>query len=347
MAGIGEDKDTAGSNHILSLLKDKNNEPIWFLGWGGMNTLMQAIWKIEKMVKDETISEDEKARMLEKIRIFDIAAQDNSCSEIAKTYPDIFYVRSTHQFFSFSKWKYNFNAPEKDSQKGDLSFVNHTWFRDNVQDSKFGDFGKEYPDYRCLYEGDTPSFLYLIQNGLSDPMKPHYGSWAGRFSRNREYSRGAKHNNKYDGDGYVYTDEHESVKDGFEGVNDVYACLWRWREDYQNDFAARMLWTISDSFNKANHNPVVIVNGDETKSVLHVKVQKNRFITLEAGSSYDPDSDTLNYSWWQYKEPGTYRGSVSIEDNTTDTVKVTVPADANSGDTIHIVLTVRDNGDPV
>ena len=47
-------------------------------------------------------------------------------------------------------------------------------------------------------------------------------------------------------DGRVYTSDQ--------------ATIWRWRKAYQNDFAARMQWTVAD-FTHANHNPVVEVNG--------------------------------------------------------------------------------------
>jgi hypothetical protein len=30
-------------------------------------------------------------------------------------------------------------------------------------------------------EGDSPSFLYLINNGVGDPEHPDWGSWGGRY----------------------------------------------------------------------------------------------------------------------------------------------------------------------
>ena len=37
---------------------------------------------------------------------------------------------------------------------------------------------------RGIKEGDTPSFLSLVPNGLSDPVHPWLGSWGGRFQGN-------------------------------------------------------------------------------------------------------------------------------------------------------------------
>ncbi len=57
-----------------------------------------------------------------------------------------------------------------------------------------GPLGDLYPDYnggdiwsgtlgpvRGTKEGDSPSFLSLVPNGLSDPERPWLGSWGGRF----------------------------------------------------------------------------------------------------------------------------------------------------------------------
>ena len=57
-----------------------------------------------------------------------------------------------------------------------------------------GPLGDLYPDYnggdiwssrlggvRGIKEGDTPSFLALVPNGLFDPDRPSLGSWGGRF----------------------------------------------------------------------------------------------------------------------------------------------------------------------
>ncbi len=41
--------------------------------------------------------------------------------------------------------------------------------------------GVEYPDVAWGMEGDTPSFLNLIPNGLSDPEHPEWGGWGGRY----------------------------------------------------------------------------------------------------------------------------------------------------------------------
>ena len=47
MEGVGESKDSEGSDWIIQVLKKNDNRPIWFCIWGGTNVLAQALWKIQ------------------------------------------------------------------------------------------------------------------------------------------------------------------------------------------------------------------------------------------------------------------------------------------------------------
>ncbi len=64
---------------------------------------------------------------------------------------------------------------------GDASFASEEWAKTHVQ-RNHGPLGALYPRANPYFkEGDTPSFLHLIPNGLSDPEQPGWGSWGGRF----------------------------------------------------------------------------------------------------------------------------------------------------------------------
>jgi hypothetical protein len=41
--------------------------------------------------------------------------------------------------------------------------------------------GTKYPDVAYGMEGDTPTFMNLISNGLNEPEYPNYGGWGGRY----------------------------------------------------------------------------------------------------------------------------------------------------------------------
>jgi hypothetical protein len=115
--------------------------------------------------------------------------------------------------------------------------------------------------------------------------------------------------------------------------------LARWIPVLQNDFAARAEWGVKD-YKEANHAPVV-------------KLNHANDITAKAGDSVrlsgvasDPDGDQLTYSWWQYREAGTYNNAVSIRNAKDKDASFIVPSDAEAGNTIHIILEVTDSGAP-
>ncbi len=92
------------------------------------------------------------------------------------------------------------------------------------------------------------------------------------------------------------------------------ATIWRWREAYQHDFAARMDWCVADTFAKANHNPVVAFQGDTSKAVAKVRAASGQRVNLSAAGTRDPDGNSVSYRWFLYKEAGTFKGDVRIED---------------------------------
>ena len=84
------------------------------------------------------------------------------------------------------------------------------------------------------------------------------------------------------------------------------ATIWRWREAYQNDFAARMHWTVQD-FKHANHNPMLFLNGQAGTAPIEIEASAGQTITLDASGSNDPDGQTLSYRWLLYPQGGAHR----------------------------------------
>jgi cellulose-binding protein len=107
----------------------------------------------------------------------------------------------------------------------------------------------------------------------------------------------------------------------------------------QNDFAARLRWSVTPKYADANHAPHVAIRGKEMIAWPGQTIRVN-------GSASDPDKDAVTVRWWQWKEAGSYPGEVTIATPTKLSTLVQVPADAAEGQTIHLILEVTDDGTP-
>ena len=61
----------------------------------------------------------------------------------------------------------------------DFTTVTNEWLDANIRSK--GPLGKLYPRYAYIMEGDTPSYLNLIDNGLNGYRRPDWGGWGGRY----------------------------------------------------------------------------------------------------------------------------------------------------------------------
>ena len=189
---------------------EEDARPVWLAAWSGMNTIAQAIWKVHS-----TRSPEEFQKFVAKIRIYDVLGQDDAGAWIAKSFPEIFYIRNTEIY----GW-----GP------GD------EWIKDNVQSRK--PLGGCYPDRIWASEGDSPSFLYVYANGLNVPDSLAYGGWGGRFKMERTAGiRGMDFIEKSGKSEKIYDPYfmHASTSEGIAAIN-------KWRQHILNDFAARMCW---------------------------------------------------------------------------------------------------------
>lgn len=314
MGDVGTGKDSPGSDLIIASADKDDPRPVWVLGWGGMNTAAQAIWKVR-----ETRSAEELDKFLKKLRLFDILGQDDAGAWIAKTFPEIFYIRATAVY----DW-----APSDEHLAQHIQ--NH------------GPLGALYPDRKYATEGDTPAFMHVFPTGLNDPDQIDQGGWGGRFSFDKQ-------------EGIRSMSEVAKIREDAESQYDPYfmygntsegsKAISRWSEGYNSDFAARMDWSITSEYDQANHHPVAVLNGDKSRAVLTKKVSANSTIELSALGSIDPDGDELTYSWSFYNEPSSYDGSVTIQNSSSASAKLKIPGDA-AGKNIHIILEIYDDGEP-
>ena len=173
--------------------------------------------------------------------------------------------------------------------------MSEAWVTEHMR--KKGPLGAFYPLPCCIIEGDTPAFLGLMNNGLASYMNPTFGGWGGRYVWRQPWleTRPYWTNARLSRDTVVGTDGKSYTSDQ--------ATIWRWRQAFQHDFAARMDWTVKDVA-EANHNPDVIVNGIEGKAPLMLDATVGSPISLDAGKSRDRDGNALQFSWFFYAEAG-------------------------------------------
>ena len=360
LAGVGKGKSSQGSNRILDEILEHpdDDRPLWLLGWGGVNTAAQALYDVAHNARPgKRYAKADLERVEKRLRVYDISGQDDSGAEIARRHPSIPYLRSTVQFRAI--------CPRNDnvwleSRGGDERFVSRQWWERNIQ-RDHDPLGRKYPGGRYLNEGDSPSFLYLIPNGLSDPEHVDWGGWGGRFTAGREKNPGTGAHvrdtdrgdytmhvpaaDTWTGDEVLLNEPRRGEAGGVRTAkgrtyeNNVYAPLFRFRPAFQNDFAARMDWAAGRS--DANRRPIAVLNGDVTKRIVHVDAKPSQTVRLSADGSSDPDGDGLRFHWWVYPEAGTCTANVPIVNADATAASLSVPANAK-GKVIHVILEVTD-----
>ncbi len=221
------------------------------------------------------------------------------------------------------RWYHRFSALTATAGGFDLK-------RDVLSDH--GPLGALYPTNTThpQKEGDSMTFLYLVPTGLSDPLQPTWGSWAGRYGRNPEF-----------GDKPCFW---ANQADTWQGTTHRDNTVKRWATDLQNDFRVRLDWCVKP-VNDANHPPKVIVNGVGGSDVVHLMPAEGTELKLDATGSTDPDGNRLSFNWFVYPEAGTYPGSVRIDRVASPMAVGHIPADA-AGKQIHVILAVTDSGHP-
>ena len=338
MEAVGAGKATAGSRQIIEVVDRPDGRPVWISVWGGANTLAQALWDVK-----ETRSPEELERFVAKLRVYTISDQDDAGRWLRLEFPGLFYIVSP----SSEDWREYFRATWT-GISGDRHYANgpfhafdlvdNPWLERNVINDH-GPLGALYPKLDYIMEGDTPSFLGLVDNGLGWHVSPAYGGWGGRYVLYRSYAETRPiWTNNMDGRDTVTAD------DGRTYTSET-ATIWRWREHFQHDFAARMDWCVAGEHDQANHNPVAVLNGDTTKQVLEIEARPGETVSLSAEGSRDPDGDVFTTSWFVYREAGSYRDPVSLSDTGGPHTRMVAP-DVKTPETVHVILQLEDQGRP-
>lgn len=303
MAAVGADRMSPGADLLLKAAGRADPRPLWITVWGGANTLAQALLHARA-----TRPAEELDALVRKLRVYTISDQDDAGPWIRREFPALHYIAMPStpdgdQYASATWTGISGDRFYKNAPGADFSTFADAWVNANIRSK--GPLGKLYPFPCCIHEGDTPSFLGLIDNGLASAMSPTYGGWGGRYVWRQFYGETRPFWTQ-GGDAYPGRDSSRDTVRGADGAlyTSDQATIWRWRTAFQHDFAARMDWTIKDRAH-GNHNPQVVVNGRPGKAPLEISAEVGKTIVLDASGTSDPDGQRLSYTWFFYPEAGT------------------------------------------
>jgi hypothetical protein len=347
LAAVGNGKDSEGSDWIIRVLDQPDDRPLWVTAWGGANTLAQALFKLR-----QTRSEAELKRLIAKLRVYTISDQDDSGAWMRREFPDLFYIVSPGGYGA-ATWTGIMHV-----EAGfENATVRNRWLAENIQQGH-GPLGAIYPDVSYGMEGDTPSWLGLIPNGLSVPEHPDWGGWGGRYEFYTP-AHAALDPQGFTGgvpvepetrpiwtnavDEFTPTVPGEfgrAARAGEKTAKGFRVPIWRWRDEFQHDFAARMDWT-TRPYADANHPPV-----PRLAHAAALTVKSGETFQLDATGSSDPDGDSLSFWWMPYPEAGSYRGPLTLNGAANSIRAHFVAPKVDKPETLHVILRLTDKGTP-
>lgn len=338
-------KDTEGSNLIKALILDDKPGPLYITAWGGASTISRAL----KAIEDEFESTKEWPRLKEKIESKVVLClsgdQDNTFENFIKPhFPGIEVLKTTfsttplgynaqngvsdeNQIYYSPKWTY-----DNILDKGPLGSLYRVWGdgKQMVKDDIFDFFGfsglteeelrvKGYVVWTPLKdknsflgEGDTHTYLNLIDNGLRADQDQTFNGWSRQqIDESIDFET-------------LSVDRIQEVSKELDYIPAV-----------QNGLAARFLWSVTPVFNDANHEPKI-------SGPLEYNVSAGKQIKLKV-SITDPDGDRLQINWVPFNTEK-YSGELLIENPFEEEVTVLIPSEAKKGEAIHLVVEVTDDG---
>ena len=306
---VGPGKDSPGSDLIVNVLRDSDSRKVYIQAWGGTLDIAQALWRIKTSYKSDL------NKALDKAIIVNTGRQDEGMALddwILNNFPQVTFYRLGLIFkpVAYPKMREETNP-----------YYNHYVFsRDACYTHIKNNHGPLLANTpgAVFAEGDNICFYFIIPNGLRGYQNPTLGSWGGRLKHTK--------NNLYD-----------PLRSDWKNKA-AYKSVARWSLDFQYDYFAIADWCVKDYAN-ANHHPEITAYPGDTVNA----GAKGTTVNLSTNAT-DPDGDSLSYKWWFYKGPGSYTGSLAINNASSKNANFTVPTDEKKS--ACIILEVKDNGTP-
>ena len=364
-------KDTPGSDLIKALLLDEDPGPLYLLAWGGQSTIARALKSIQEQYEGTAEWRAILQRVSRKAILSPSGDQDDTYANyIRPNWPDIGSLPS-----GFGGAALAYGAGPTASAENAV-FYSAQWTRENISgQGPFGAFyrvwgdGKQMvkgdifdyfglagytgeqlqamgyvvwmpprPKGEFIAEGDTFTFLNLIDNGLLAYRDDLPGGWAGLGRRDTA--------SVFAGLAAGENSPIRSYEDLLKVVERAAAAPRprspnpNFTPAAQKAFAARMKWSVTPTYAGANHEPsVTILEGSR------ISARPGQTIRLH-GVTSDPDGNAVTVRWWRWKDVDTYPSGVSLSNPTAVATSMQVPTDATEGQTIQLILEGTDDGTP-
>jgi hypothetical protein len=359
-------KDTEGSNLIKEVLLDNIEGPVFVTAWGGQSTIARALKSIEDEYKNKDNWNLIKEKVSKKLVILPSGEQDNTYATYIKPHwPNIGYrkyAKGPNYGYGAQLIANAENAPllttawmqNNISSKGAFGKIYRVWGdgKQMVKNDPFDYFGLDgYSNEELkkmgyivwmpkqekgswLGEGDTGTFMNLLNNGLDGIDLNTLGGWGG---------------SPFTPDPATYVDpfSNDTTKVKALVISEAYlkkqAELTANAIPYpnffpaaQNDFANRMLWSVENNFTAANHAPSI-----QIKEGKIIKAKAGQLLTLNAIVK-DPDGDKVSIKWWQFKEDKTTI-AVNIKNENSLQPTIELASNLKRQQVLHLVAEVSDN----
>nr|MBX2876201.1 DUF1593 domain-containing protein [Saprospiraceae bacterium] len=327
MEYIGKGKSTEGSRWIIRQV-DGADGVVNIAVWGGACDVAQALFDVR-----DTRSAAEVQAFIAKLKVYFIGKQDSSNQWMLDNFPDVWLILGSST--DGNSWNSSYRGI---FLGGNMQSTSREWLKQYVIGQH--PLGSLYPDkawtkggtgnpHGAMKEGDTPSFFFFLNNGLNMAERPEWGGWGGRFQQS--------------GQPY-YGDAEDTVFDVSVNakVTNAKATVFRWRPDFQADFAARVQWGRGVS-EHINRYPMVKLKQDQSKGPLRLSAKPGEKLIVDGRRSTDPDGDRLSFEWMVYQEAGSFPDPERIMLSGEKSAQVSLVLPSVGSGMIHLILKVRDH----
>jgi hypothetical protein len=408
-------KDTDGSNLIKSLLLDDQPGPLFVTAGGGQSTIARALKSIYDQHGRTPQWNGIRDKVSRKLVIIPFGDQDSTNARyIRPNWPEVttwrlamvnfgYGARAAHspenQVYLGTPW-----TMENVSSHGPLGALYRVWgdgkqMSPNDRTDYFGLSGFTDDELRAkgynvwtpsrekgsfISEGDTPTFMNLLDNGLRAYEDGTWGGWGGRTREGATPMGGGR------GGAPIIpaSPDDPGVAPGLAPAGstanapapapttEVPAAAGRGQNAGAasgragrgaaaaggrggQPIAPHIAAVNARFFAAAQHDFAARLKWSVTPTYRNanhepvVKVDGPLAVTGSAGqtirlrgSATDPDRDKLTIKWWHYQDAGTYPGEIAIPNATSLETTLQIPAAAQPNQTIHLIFEATDDGRP-